>query len=99
MAERIVSDVPARAARGGPGEACRVPQTQIDTVAWEFTANDTSLRFGGGSASEPSPARNRTRAFVFARARHADGPASPPGDARTCPKGDPFAGRRRTVFP
>src|SRR6185437_10247707 len=33
-----------------PGEAGRVRQTQIDTVACEFTANDTSLMFWGEAA-------------------------------------------------
>src|ERR1700759_667858 len=69
MAERIVRDVPARAARSGPEGACRVRQTQIDAGAGEFTANDTSLRFWDAAragrrqpetvlAHSCSPARN-----------------------------------------
>src|SRR5947209_3618300 len=87
MADRIVKGIPARAARSGVGGAGLVRQAPIDTVACEFTANDTSLRFWGRRESRPSPARNRADAFVFAARTCADGPASPAGNARTCPEG------------
>jgi hypothetical protein len=103
MARIIVNDFPVGPARGGRDSA-PTPAAQIAMVPREFAANDTTLRFsrrctGGGPPPRTSPARNLPRTFEFAGAEQANGPASPPGAARTCRKGEFPVGRRRAVSP
>ena len=97
MARIIVNDFPDGLARGGRGSA-PTPAAQIAIVACEFAANDTTLRFSRRCTGE------RAAAAYFAQpgtpsghssstAPQANGPASPPGAARTCRKGEfPSAG-------
>ena len=97
MVRIIVNEFPADPARGGRGSA-RTAAAQIAMVARGVAANDTTLSSrdgvrGNGPPPRTSPARNPARTFEFAGAEQANGPASPPGAARTCHKGEfPSAG-------
>jgi hypothetical protein len=97
MARIIVNDFPDGLARGGRGSA-RTPAAQIAIVAREFAANDTTLRFSRGCTGSGPPPRTspsqESRQDIRVRQRpQVNGPASPPGAARTCRKGEfPSAG-------
>ena len=92
-----MNDFPDGLATGGRGSAL-TPAAQIAIVTREFAANDTTLRFSrectGERAAAPvlRPARN-SPGHSGSPAPQANGPASPPGAARTCRKGEfPSAG-------
>jgi hypothetical protein len=97
MARIIVNDFPDGLARGGRGSA-PTPAAQIAIVAREFVANDTTLRFsrgctGIGPSRGTSPSQEPRQDIRVRRRPQVNCPASPPGAARTCRKGEfPSAG-------
>ena len=97
MARIIMNDFPDGLATGGRGSG-PTPAAQISIVAREFAANDTTLRFsrrctGERPAARTSPTQESRQGIRVCRRPQANGPASLPGAARTCRKGEfPSAG-------